>query len=115
MRGTGHCCQVSCQEQEPQAWAAVPPTPHHGQQHKAFGSSIQQRLLTYLVVPVLAVGDRTECPVLSDSPKVKGNGQALGPLGFASRPLLLPDHPGNLGVSENTGHFLLSPITVCWD
>ena len=99
----------------PRLGQQFPPPPRRGQQNKSFGSSIQQRLLTYLVAPVLAVGDRTECPVLSDSPKVKGNGQAPAPLGFASRPFLLPDHPGNLGVSENTDRFLPSPITVCWD
>lgn len=76
---------------------------------------IQQRLLTDLAAPALAVGDQTECPLLNDSPKVKGSGQAPAPLGFSPRPSLLPDHPGNLGVSENTDRFLPSLITVCGD
>ena len=90
---------------------AVQPHPAHSSQ----AYMIQQRLLTDLVAPVLVVGDQMECLLLNDSPKVKGNSQAPAPLGFAPRPSLLPDHPGNLGVSENTDHFLPSPITVCWD
>lgn len=115
MRGTGHCRQVSCQEQEPQAWAAVPPTPHRGQQHKAFGSSDPAEAPDILSSSWLS-SRRPErnVPVLSDSPKVKEMAKLLAPWDL-HLDLLLPDHPGKSRCLREHRPFPPVSGSQCWD